>query len=145
MITKFIEASDATEFNWGKFMVCRFDPGEWARQSEIEKRSLLLARGWTHENVLVVDLQTGEGAIFRPGGLADADLNEKHQIWVCPMFQPFLVWLYAQDLTDLKALPGIVNLGNVPTSLYGYRRQRKQKRKRKKVESPPGVEPESVA
>lgn len=127
MITKFIEATDATEFNWGKFMVCRFEPGEWARQSEINNRSTLMARGWTRDNVLVVDLATGEGAIFNPHGSAIHDLNEKHQIWVCPMFEPFLTWLYRQDLTDLAALPGMVSLGNVPTSLAGYRRQRKER------------------
>lgn len=105
MKTKFIEATDATEFNWGKFMVCRFDAGEWARQSEMDKRSLLLARGWTHAHVLVVDLETGEGAIFRSGGHARADLNEKHQIWVCPMFEWFLTWLYQQDLDRSRCAP----------------------------------------
>jgi hypothetical protein len=36
MKTKFIEASDAKEFNWGKFALCRFEPEEWARRSEVD-------------------------------------------------------------------------------------------------------------
>jgi hypothetical protein len=128
--TKFIEATDATRFNWGKFAVCRFEAEEWSRRAAVyeldaipEARTmpLLASRGWGPETLLVLDLETGEGAMFRPGGLAPADLM-KHQIWVCPMFEPFLAWLYAQDLTDIDALPGVVDLGTVPTAMQGYRR-----------------------
>ncbi len=127
MFTKFIEATDKTEFNWGKFAVCRFEPHEWERPSEIDGGiSLLAGRGWTAAHVLVLDLQTGESAIFLPRGSVPADL-EKHAIWVCPMFEPFLVWLYQQDLSDLSKLPGLVNLGDVPTALSGYRRAGKGK------------------
>lgn len=121
MTTKFVEATDATDFNWGKFAVCRFEPEEWMRKSALDSRYLLAARGWSWGSLLVMDLQTGEGAIFRPGGLASADLD-KHKVWVCPMFEPFLTWLYQQDLTDLNALPSMVNLGDVPTAMAGYRR-----------------------
>ena len=38
---------------------------------------------------MVTDLQTGEGAIFRPGGLASYDLD-KHQLWICVLFKDFL-------------------------------------------------------
>lgn len=124
MTTKFIEATDATEFNWGKFAVCRFTPEEWQRRSALDERPLLACRGWGADNLFVIDLQTGEGAIFRPGGLASADLN-KHKVWVCPMFEPFLEWLYLQDLSDLAALPAMVNVGNVPTAMAGYRRSGK--------------------
>lgn len=136
MITKFIEATDGTHFNWGKFAVCRFTEEEWARRSALSDttavsesgrptaRKLLPSLGWSTGHVLVVDLATGEGSLFWPKGLASADLNEKHQIWVCPMFEPFLGWLYAQDLSNLEALPGLVNLGDVPTSMQGYRRTR---------------------
>jgi len=58
-------------------------------------------------------------------GVASADLN-KHQIWVCPMFEPFLNWLYKQDVSDLDQLPSLVDLGDVPTALFGYRRKGKQ-------------------
>lgn len=129
MQTKFIEASDGSNFNWGKFAVCRFTPEEWARRSEVDvltTRGLLSVVGWDSGNLLVLDLQTGEGARFKPGGLASADLNDKHQVWVCPMFEPFLTWLYTQDLSDLDKLPGLVNLGDVPIAMHGYRRQRRQ-------------------
>ena len=122
MISRFIEATDGTEFNWGKFVLMRFDESEWKYQSAIEERSLLSGRGWCREHLIAFDLQTGEGAFFLPGGLAAHDLNDKHKIWVCPLFEPFLDWLYHQDTSDLEALPPLVNLGNVPTSLAGYRR-----------------------
>ncbi len=124
MKTKFIEATDATEFNWGKFAVCRFEPEEWMRRTAVDNSYMLAGRGWDRHTVLVLDLQTGEGAMFRPGGYAHADLNTKHQVWVCPMFEPFLTWLYAQDLSDLDKLPALVNLGDVPTDMRGYRRTR---------------------
>src|SRR6266702_1985984 len=56
-------------------------------------------------------LRTGEGAFFRVHrqGVASADLD-KHQIWVCPMFEPFLNWLYKQDVSDLDQLPSLVDL-----------------------------------
>jgi hypothetical protein len=128
METKFIEATDATEFNHGKFMIGRWTPDEWGRQSAIGGyRSLLYAVGWCPYHILVFDLQTGEGGIFRPGGSAPADLAA-HAIWVCPMYEPFLAWLYTQDLTSLSNLPGMVNLGNVPISLSGYRRTGWKKR-----------------
>lgn len=128
MITKFIEAHDATKFNWGKFMVCRFTNDEWFYRSAVaaddgRHQRLLFGRGWTLAHLLVLDLQTGEGAIFMPGGLATADLNRKHKIWVCPLFEPFLTWLYTQDTHDLDALPNVVNLGDVPVSMHGYRRK----------------------
>lgn len=118
----FIEAHDATNFNWGKFAVARFSTEEWSRPSALDKRLLLRSRGWTPDHLWVLDLQTGEGAIFRPGGMAAADLA-KHKIWVCPMFEPFLMWLYKQDLSDLSKLPALVNVGDVPTAMSGYRRR----------------------
>ncbi len=123
MITRFIEATDATEFNWGKFAVCRFSPDEWSRKSEISAgRFLLRSIGHGTSDIFVLDLQTCEGAMFSPHGLAKADLS-KHKIWVCPMFEPFLEWLYTQDLSDFDKLPSVVNLGDVPTAMAGYRRK----------------------
>ncbi len=125
MKTKFIEATniDAGGGNHGKFMVARFTEEEWQRRSDVEPGMLtfLQRRRWTPDNILVVDLETGEGAIFKPGGYAKADL-EKHKIWVCPMAEKFLEWLYTQDLTDLDNLPGVVQIADPTTSLYGYRR-----------------------
>ena len=120
MITKIFEATNKDQ-NWGKFMVCRPDT-EWQYTSQVDPGALLLrTRGWTREHVWVMDLQTGEGAYFKPGGLARADLN-KHRIWVCPLFEPFLRWLYRQDLTELSALPDVVQLPDAEFAMYGYRR-----------------------
>jgi hypothetical protein len=69
---------------------------------------------------MVTDLQTGEGAIFRPGGLASYDLD-KNQLWVCVLFEDFLTWLYKQDLTVLQALPRRVEL-DTESALWGHRR-----------------------
>lgn len=111
--------------NWGKFLVARFT-NEWDHVSAIERESrglvlpLLCAVGWGKDALLVLDLQTGEGSIFRPGGCAKADLN-KHKIWVCPLFEPFLTWLYRQDLTDIETLPRVIELEH-GLELSGYRR-----------------------
>jgi hypothetical protein len=108
--------------NWGKFMVARFDGEDWAERSQVDPaRGLIRGRGWSPEHLMVFDLQTGEGALFRPGGFAHADL-EKHRVWVCPMFEPFLTWLYGQDLSDLDALPRVIELADVPMAFAGYRR-----------------------
>lgn len=132
MITKIIEAchvgADGKETgNWGKFMVCRFTD-EWNVKSSTDHDlpfglPLLPAVGWTPRHVLVIDLQTGEGAIFKPGGYPKADL-EKHKIWVCPLFEPFLDWLYGQDLGDLTKLPSLIkfHLDEAPFAMRGYRR-----------------------
>ncbi len=109
--------------NWGKFLVGIPDM-EWGRGSlvEAENQYPLLERiGWTPVHILVCDLATGEGAWFRHGGNARADL-EKHRIWVCPLFEEFLAWLYKQDLTRLHLLPGIVELPDAQFSINGYRR-----------------------
>jgi hypothetical protein len=121
MKTKFIEAHDADEFNWGKFAICRFDEEEWARRSAVLDVAQLRDRGWSPNDILFIDLQTGEGTILNPHGYAPADLAN-HAIWVCPMAQPFLEWLYRQDLSNLDKLPEKINLGKVPTALRGYRR-----------------------
>lgn len=130
MITKLIEATntDAGGINHGKFMVARFEPHEWSRRSTqtlqtLPAMPLLWQCGWSPEHILVTDLQTGEGAIFRPGGLASYDLNVKHRIWVCPLYERFLTWLYKQDLADLSALPDHVAIDDPDSSLQEYRRQ----------------------
>lgn len=134
-------------FNWGKFAVARFED-EWRWRSGLAEvarritdeelgdnvweevndhnparhlRPLLAQLGWGREHTWVFDLQTGEAALFRPGGLARADL-QRHAIWVCPLFEPFLTWLYTQDLADLSKLPHVVELPEAPAELYGYRR-----------------------
>lgn len=126
--SKFIEAinRDGDEVgNWGKFMVGRFSEDEWQARSSLDPdHRLLPGRGWSHRHILVWDLETGEGAIFLPFGVAAADLH-KHRVWVCPMFEPFLSWLYQQDLDDLEGLPSIVELSfkDAPFAMSGYRRE----------------------
>lgn len=116
---RFVEAT-STAGNFGKFVVVSFDSDDWAVQSVVDGFPLIRSRGWTPKHVLVFDLQTGEGAMFRPGGFAPADLN-KHKIWVCPLFQPFLEWLYTQP--DPTEPSRFVDLGDAAFALYGYRRE----------------------
>jgi hypothetical protein len=137
MRTRFVEATQDADagLNHGKFMVALFDADEWECRCELDAyyaervgvlapaRPLLRRCGWTREHVLVVDLQTGEGAIFRAGGNARADLD-KHKVWVCPMFEPFLEWLYgaARGEAWLEALPALVELPHAAPATQGYRR-----------------------
>ena len=142
MQVKIVEATQpGTPLNWGKFLVMKPD-AEWRRSAatpgceldvsprvlavlgwtpeQIADRSLLAQIGWGTFHVMVFDLQTCEGAAFLPGGSAVADLN-KHRIWVCPMYEPFLAWLYEQDLTDLSKLPDSVEV-DAEFEMSGYRR-----------------------
>lgn len=129
MKTKVVEVTNG--FNYGKFMVARFDE-EWFLESKLEidpeialpgPRPLLSQLGWHSDHTWVLDLQTGEGALFWPVGSAHHDLM-KHAVWVCPMFEPFLIWLYEQNLDDIHALPDLVEFTEeqAPSALYGYRR-----------------------
>lgn len=119
MQTKFVEVTNNNQ-NWGKFLLIRFD-AEYEYKSAFTNKSLLHEVGWHPSNIFLLDLQTGEGARFLPGGLASVDLD-KHKIWCCPMYGPFLEWLYLQDLNDFSKLPNSVNLPNAEFALYGYRR-----------------------
>jgi hypothetical protein len=125
MELKFVEVTNG--FNWGKFGLARFTRDEWMEPAYLpgaHERSLLYGRGWRPDNILVLDFQTGEGAIFWPGGHAGNDLD-KHKIWVCPMYEPFLAWLYWWVAEAGPGwwpdLPRIVEL-EAPGALHGYRR-----------------------
>lgn len=123
MKTKFVEVTNGPR-NHGKFMVAEFDESDWKYRSVVDPAALPLLSsvcGWGRGMLWVLDLQTGEGAIFRHGGYAHADLD-KHAVWVCPMFEPFLEWLYEQDVSDLDALPDHVDLPDAEFHMYGYRR-----------------------
>jgi hypothetical protein len=126
MISTIVELTD--RFNWGKFLVARFDEHEWARRSLVDGQPLLSGQcGWTLQHMLVLDLQTGEGAMFLPSGLASAGL-EKHRVWVCPMFEVFLGWLYdhPEHWADILTLPTLIELDPEKTrghnAMYGHRR-----------------------
>jgi excisionase family DNA binding protein len=117
--TKIIEA-ESPQGNWGKFLVGQFDT-EWEFESAVGVgRPVMGACGWQRAHILVLDLQTGEGGIFLPYGLASADLR-KHKVWVCPLFEPFLTWLYTQDLTDVDELPSLIVIEH-DLEWQGYRR-----------------------
>lgn len=120
MKTRIVEATNGPSANWGKFMICQFTQDEWDYRSKIDGGQLIARRGWTPEHLLVVDLQTGEGAIFRPGGYAKYDLD-KHRIWVCPLFEHFLQWLY--DQPSPMDVPELVDLPSAPFDSQGYRRE----------------------
>lgn len=121
MKIKFIEAHNDKK-NWAKMAIFRFGAEEFAHVSAIAPEyQLLNVIGWEPRVIWVLDLATREGAAFKPGGLAKADL-EKHKVWVCPLFQPFLEWLYKQDLTDLEALPSMINLPDAGFEWSGHRR-----------------------
>lgn len=117
MKIKLVEVTNGPA-NWGKFLIGQFDD-EWSYKSVIDGAPLLSCRGWSPKHVLVLDLQTGEGAMFLPGGFAKADLD-KHCVWVCPLFEPFLTWLYAQP--DPFAISAHVDLPDAPFAMSGYRR-----------------------
>jgi hypothetical protein len=128
MQTAILEATNGRQ-NWGKFLIGVFDD-EWRREVKVDGDAIgghLLARcGWSRRHIWVADLQTGEGAIFLPGGDAASDLA-KHRIWVCPLFEPVLSWLYgfiaeAQTDTWLSALPAAIDLPDAPFAMAGYRR-----------------------
>lgn len=126
MKTHIVEVTN-NDANWGKLMVCVHDDAETSYQSQMSPSKfgtpLLRQIGCAGDEVWVLDLQTGEGARFRPGGLAAADLD-KHRVWVCPMFQPFLEWLYAnQDLIREWKLPATLNLPEAQFDWRGYRRE----------------------
>jgi hypothetical protein len=126
--TKIVELSNG--FNWGKFLVARPDAREWSRRSLVEtapETPMLRRLGWDESHVWILDLATGEGACFRPGGFPKADLD-KHRIWVCPMFEVFLGWFYKhpQYWVDIDALPELLSLSDeealAASAFYGYRR-----------------------
>lgn len=122
--TRFFEVSNG--FNWGKFLVARYSPEEWIRESvhpDAHEPSLLVGRGWVPKHIFVMDLQTGEGALFAHGGSASYDVEAKHHIWVCPMFVPFLTWLYTQPVDTIMELPRLVELTEheAPSAISGKR------------------------
>lgn len=135
MKTRIIEAVHGlkTAGNWGKFLVGIHDEEEWAVQSALAAEyptwggSLLQQIGANPQSVWVLDLQTREGASFTPGGSPPYDL-QKHKIWVCPMFEPFLCWLYLQPYMrasppDIEQLPAFVELPDAEFAMSGYRRE----------------------
>jgi hypothetical protein len=120
----FVEVTNGPN-NWGKFLVSKWELEDWRVKSAVHTHGLLASIGENQACIWILDLQTGEGARFRPGGSAKADL-EKHAIWVCPMYECFLEWLYAhpehhQD--PITTLPHYIDLPDAPFAMQGYRRK----------------------
>lgn len=137
MIVQFIEATQKIDqFNHGKFMVARFIGDEITAKSALPdytEHSLWNLGGLRKLRpgmTLVLDLQTGEGAGFslEPHGAGQTAARsalyelEKHELWVCPMFPPFLGWLFAQGMGgikgDIRTLPRYVELDTLDGALY---------------------------
>lgn len=117
MISRFIEASHGDGGNYGKFIVLRFDK----RESQIKTRlpghtghplfTFAGARKLNPKTTFVFDLQTGEGAAFYIGDKGGARIAlSQRDIWVCPLYLPFLNWLWGQDMSDITKLPRYVDL-----------------------------------
>jgi hypothetical protein len=149
VIYRFTEVTNLV--NWGKFLVSKFDENDHAQVSAIDHGPLIQRRGWTRQHLFVMDLQTGEGAMFLPGpgGSAMHDL-ERHRIWCCPMYQYFLERLYVTPAWwDVVSLPAIIKLGpEVPSALAGYRRKgpsaKVEARVEIETELPPPPKPSQV-
>jgi hypothetical protein len=138
MDLRFVEVTNGA-FNWGKFAVGRHTKAEWFEPEQMDGAigHLLTGRGWSYGHFWVLDLQTGEGAMFHPGGSAHADMT-RHQLWVCPMFEPFLEWLYAhvRDVPDAwwDTLPRVLDLPDAQPHIYGHRRPGPSDQSRRLIE-----------
>ncbi len=135
MRTKILEAGVAKDDprTWGRFLLGRMDV-EWEAPSAIDDAARrVLGADWQNPerattvlsqchyskrgHLLVLDLSTGEGAVFNLDGWPNTEL-QSHKIRVSPMFQPLLDWLsYRLYLEDLDALPAFVRLHVDPNEL----------------------------
>lgn len=109
--------------NWGAFLVAVPDEIEWGWRSRALPAGAPLPEmfGWNSRQAWVMDLRTGEGAIFTMGGDARADLDA-HRIHVTAQFEAFLEWLYGQDLARLRHLPYMVKVADHSFSIRNHRR-----------------------
>lgn len=132
MRTHIIEATNKNQ-NWGKFLLGVLDD-EWDRFPETPGcntgvpllASLPRTRGqkWDRaRDVLIMDLQTREAAVFALEGDPRVEL-ERHQVWVCPLFEPFLGWLYSQPVDRVLSLdlPAWIDIPDAKFAWAGHRR-----------------------
>lgn len=117
MIQHFLEASNGGL--WGKFLLLRHSPENLALKSSLpdfENETLLRGRKFDDEMTMMVDLQTGTGAIYTLSNPFDAlfSLESKRRIWVCPLYRPTLFWLAQQGLGrgkgDITKLPRYIDV-----------------------------------
>ncbi len=138
MELKFVEAGHPVDAqtgfggNWGKFAVGRWSNEELREKTKFpgcEGQYITSLRGHGMTHVWLFDLQTGEGARFHTNNPIPVDVRSQlkdHQIWVCPMFEPFMVWLWHHmTVTGLdwwEHLPRTIELPDAPFDTAGYRR-----------------------
>lgn len=145
METRFVEAgqgiSEQTSANWGKFLVARYSGRELTEPTQFpmcEGQTVVDLRGPGDRHVWVLDLVTGEGVRFDWTTVRNAAAAlQRHQVWVCPMFEPLVEWL----VTHIRAagtawwdtLPRCVLLPDAPFALSGHRRPGPGQRARDQV------------
>jgi hypothetical protein len=133
LIAHIVEATNG--LNYGKFLLARLDADELRMPTAMPEGNG--TPWWRHgglrrlnpHTTLVVDLQTGEGACFTLEGSgfhAHVDL-ERFRVHVCPLYEPFLGWLYdrgefARGRGDLTTLPRYLELPDAPAAFAGHRR-----------------------
>jgi hypothetical protein len=112
-----------THANWGQFMVLVPDGVEWTWHSHITNSMTpaLEEFGWTPGHVIVMDLRTGEAAMYLPGDGEAAKAMTEHRIFTSPQFKYFLEWLYEQDVAHLYQQPNVIELPDVTHHLSGWR------------------------
>ncbi len=145
MDIRLIEAGQTLEEgpNWGKFLVGRFEEDEWNYPSVITGEPLLRSLGptktprrdpYTTANILVLDLQTGEGFFTRASQTPrqrewecalDRAFEElaNHAVHTCVIFPWFLAHLYT--LEDPLACHAFVELPQAPLGFVGARGARR--------------------
>ncbi len=135
MDTKFVEVGHGPSGgNWGKFMIARYTANELLEPTQFpgcEGQRIVSLRGSGRHHIWVMDLATGEGARFpvdlggHPGATARKHLDD-HQIWVCPLFEPFIGWLYdfssANPNTWWDELPRTIEIPEAGFAFAGFRR-----------------------
>lgn len=126
MRTKLVEVQAAGSGNWGVFQLWQFEPREIGQISAIHPTATVWGalRPPTPDELVIWDLRTREGAMFDLTAELVPQLY-RHQIHVCVLFEPFLVYL--QNFVrgaSFEALPAVVTLGTAeapPTELLGWR------------------------
>lgn len=131
MDTKFVEAGRPApnHGNWGKFVVARYTTDELhapTRFPGCEGQRVVSLRGNGAQHIWVLDLATGEGFRVPVSERHAFSALEQHQVWVCPLFEPFLEWLltyiagHPSDWWD--TLPRTVELPDATFEMRGHRR-----------------------
>lgn len=126
MHTKIVEVQAEGSGNWGVFKLWQFREMDINQISAIHPTATVWGalRPPTLRDVVIWDLRTREGAMFDLSAELVPQLY-RHQIHVCVLFEPFLVWLQNFLRTDrFEAIPVVVTLSAAqapPTELLGWR------------------------